>query len=128
MKMLELMPHFTVNMLNRGLANEIVSSGIVWTCMHCLKCKERCPQKVAPVDLIFAIRNLAVDMEAEIPEGVLKVVSSILDIGLLQKPQDVTSRKLEAFNREKLGLPNMSYPSDKFKLALMRVLQKELED
>ena len=72
MKMLELMPHFIAHMISLGLVNEIVSSGITWTCMHCLKCKERCPQKVAPVDLIFALRNLAVDMEAEIPEGVLK--------------------------------------------------------
>jgi heterodisulfide reductase subunit C len=125
MKMLELMPHFITKMVSLGLVEEIIGSGTVWACMHCLACKERCPQKVAPVDLIFALRNSAVSMEAEVPEGVLRVVSSILEIGLIQKPQDVTSRELKAFNRESLGLPDMSYPSDKFKLALMNILQNE---
>ena len=127
MKMLELMPHQIVSMVKFGLIDELISSGIIWACATCHKCRERCPQNVAPVDLIVALRNLAVDMEANVPEGYLKVIGMLLEIGLIQKPQEVASRDFEAFTRDSLELPEISYASDKFKLALMTVLQSGLE-
>ena len=66
-KLLELEPHKIVALLKRGLIDELVNSDIIWTCMTCLKCKERCPQKVAPVDILFALKNKAVADGKQVP-------------------------------------------------------------
>ncbi|MBN1390077.1 MAG: 4Fe-4S dicluster domain-containing protein, partial [Candidatus Thermoplasmatota archaeon] len=52
-KLLELEPHRIVALLKSGLIDELINSDIIWTCMSCFKCKERCPQKVAPVNILF---------------------------------------------------------------------------
>ena len=123
MKMLELKPHEIVNLVKLGFAEEVINSGIIWACATCLKCKERCPQEVAPVDLILALRNQAVEMEIGVPENYLKNVSMILDTGFIQKPQETITRKLEKLDREKLRLPKIHGPDEKFKNALFRALE-----
>ena len=127
MKMLELKPHEIVNLARLGFVEELITSGIVWTCATCLKCKERCPQAVAPVDLIFALRNLAVEREAEVPESFLHSLSAILETGFIQKPQNTVTRKLEKVNREKLDLPQFREPDEKFKAAFFKVLEQSQE-
>jgi len=124
MKMLEIKPHEIVSLVRLGFVEEMINSGIIWACAVCLKCKERCPQEVAPVDLILALRNLAVEREAKIPEGYLRNVSMILETGFILRPQDTITRKLEKVNREKLGLPKVPTPSEKFKMALLTALEK----
>jgi len=128
MKMLELKPHEIVNLARLGFIEEIITSGILWTCATCLKCKERCPQAVAPVDLIFALRNLAVEKEAKVPESFLHSLSAILETGFIQKPQNTVTRKLEKVNREKLGLPRFRESDEKFKAAFFKVLEKSQEE
>ncbi len=123
MKMLELKPHEIVNLVKLGFAEEVINSGIIWACATCLKCKERCPQEVSPVDLILALRNQAVEMEIGVPENYLKNVSVILDTGFIQKPQETITRKLEKLDREKLGLPKIRGPDEKFKNAFFRALE-----
>ena len=54
-KLLELEPHKIIALLKKGLIDEMVNSDIIWTCMSCFKCWERCPQKVAPVEVLFAL-------------------------------------------------------------------------
>ena len=123
MKMLELKPHEIVALSKAGFIEELVNSGIIWTCATCLKCKERCPQEVAPVDLLLALRNLAVEMEAKVPESYLRLVSSVLETGFIQKPQETVTRKLEKVNRERLGLPKVSESNEKFKSAFLKALE-----
>jgi len=123
MKMLELKPHEIVSLARLGFIEELVASGIVWACAACLKCKERCPQAVAPVDLILALRNLAVEKEAKVPESFLHSLSAILETGFIQKPQDTVTRKLEKVSREKLDLPEFREPDEKFKAVFFKVLE-----
>lgn len=123
MKMLEIKPHEIVGLVKLGFIEDVVNSGIIWTCATCLKCKERCPQEVAPVDLVLALRNLAVEMEAKVPESYLRLVSTVLETGFIQKPQETVTRRLEKVNREKLGLPKVSEPNEKFKSAFLRALE-----
>ena len=127
MKMLELKPHEIVSLARLGFVEELITSGIVWACATCLKCKERCPQAVAPVDLIFALRNLAVEKEAKVPESYLHSLSAILETGFVQKPQNTVTRKLEKVDREKLGLPKFHEADEKFKAALFKVLEQSQE-
>lgn len=122
MKMLELKPHEIVCLARMGFIDELIASGTVWDCATCLKCKERCPQAVAPVDLIFALRNLAVEKEAKVPESFLQSLSAILETGFIQKPQDTVTRRLERMNREKLDLPRFREADEKFKSAFFKVL------
>lgn len=111
-KILELEPHKIVALLKRGLIDEMVNSDIIWTCMSCFKCLERCPQKVAPVEILFALKNLAVASGKEIPGKYTAMLQSILSIGLIQDVQSVSTHDNKTKNREELGLPNISKPVD----------------
>jgi heterodisulfide reductase subunit C len=122
LKLLELKPHEIVDLVKFGFVDELLASDIVWTCATCLKCKERCPQRASPYDLIMAIRNVAVEREAKVPEFYMKAVGQILETGLLQSVQKVTTRKMETYDRDGLRLPKMVLPSDKFKEAFMKAL------
>jgi len=124
MKMLELKPHEVVALTRAGFVEELINSGIVWACATCLKCKERCPQAVAPVDLILALRNLAVEKEVKVPESFLQSLSMILECGYISRPQQTITRKLEKIDREKLGLPKFREPGERFKATLMKALEK----
>lgn len=123
MKMLEIMPHQIVGLVRLGFVEDVINSGIIWACAMCLKCKERCPQEVAPVDLILALRNLAIEREVKVPESHLQSVSMILETGFVQKPMETVTRKLEKVNRNKLGLPKFHEASEKFKSAFMKALE-----
>jgi heterodisulfide reductase subunit C len=122
LKLLELKPHEIVDLVKFGFVDELLASDIIWTCATCLKCKERCPQRASPYDLIMAIRNVAVEREAKVPEHYMKAVGQILETGLLQGMQKITTHKMETFDRDALGLPKIVLPSDMFKEVFMKVL------
>jgi heterodisulfide reductase subunit C len=127
MKMLELKPHEIVALAKAGFIDELLNSGIIWTCATCLKCKERCHQAVAPVDLIMALRNLAVDKEAKVPESFLQSLSMILECGHISRPQPTITRKLEKIDREKLALPKFKESDERFKATFMKALESRTE-
>ena len=122
-KLLELEPHKIIALLKRGLIDEMVNSDVIWTCMSCFKCRERCPQKVAPVDVLFALKNLAVASGKQIPGNYTAMLQSVLSIGLLQDVKSVTTRDNKTKSRTELGLPELSKPADptKFQMMLSKV-------
>jgi len=124
LKLLELKPHEILKLVNLGFVDELASSDLIWTCVTCLKCVQRCPQKASPYHLIMALRNLAVEREAKVPEGYLKAVSRILEIGLAEPVQEIVARKMEIFNRESLKLPKIVYPKESFQAAFMKILEE----
>ena len=122
-KLLELEPHKIVALTKRGLIDEMVNSEIIWTCMSCFKCRERCPQKVSPVDILFALKNLAVASGKQIPGNYTAMLQSVLSIGLLQDVKSVTTRDNKTVTRTDLGLPEISKPADptKFQMILSKL-------
>ena len=122
-KLLELEPHKMVALLKRGLIDEMVNSDIIWTCMSCFKCRERCPQKVAPVEILFALKNLAVATGKQIPGKYTTFLQSILSIGGIQDIQEITTRDNKTKRRNDLCLPNAPRPKDlsKFQAGLMKI-------
>jgi hypothetical protein len=62
-------------------------------------------------------------METKVPEAYLRNVSMILETGFIMTPQPTITRKLEKLDREKLGLPKIPKPDEKFKAGLMKALQ-----
>jgi heterodisulfide reductase subunit C len=125
LKLLELKPHEIEKLVNLGLVDELASSDIIWTCVTCLKCVQRCPQKASPYHAIVALRNLAVEQEAKVPEEFMKAVSRILEMGLAEPFQDVVSRKMETFNRENLKLPRICPPKESFQAVFMKALEEK---
>ncbi|MGA1873335.1 MAG: 4Fe-4S dicluster domain-containing protein [Thermoplasmatota archaeon] len=122
-KLLELEPHKIAALLKRGLIDEMVNSDIIWTCMSCFKCKERCPQKVAPVNILFTLKNLAVASGKQVPGDFTAMLQSAMGIGLIQEVQAVPTREGGTKTREQAGLPPCSRPTDpaKFQQTIMTV-------
>ena len=118
-KLLELEPHKIVALLKRGLIDEMVNSEVIWTCMSCFKCRERCPQKVAPVDILFALKNMAVASGQQIPGNYTAMLQSVLGMGLLQDIKSVTTRDNKTKTRSDFGLPEISKPVDPTKFQMM---------
>ena len=111
-KLLELEPHKIAALLNRGLIDEMVNSDVIWTCMSCFKCRERCPQRVAPVEILFALKNLAVAQGKQIPGKYTSILQSVLGTGLIQGVQTITTRENKTKNRGDLGLPPLRSSSE----------------
>jgi len=122
-KLLELEPHKVVALLKRGLIDELVNSDVIWTCMSCFKCRERCPQKVAPVEILFALKNMAVASGKQIPGKYTAMLQSVLSIGLIQDVQIVSTRDNKTKKRDDIGLPGVSKPVDatKFQTAITKL-------
>ena len=118
-KLLELEPHKIVALLKRGLIDEMVNSEVIWTCMSCFKCRERCPQKVAPVEILFALKNMAVASGKQIPGNYTAWLQSVLSIGLLQDVKSITTKDSKSVSRNDLGLPEISKPTDPTKFQTM---------
>ena len=125
LKLLELKPHEIVKLVNLGLVEELPSSDIIWTCVTCLKCVQRCPQKASPYHVIIALRNLAVERGAKVPEGYLKIVSQILETGLAEPPQKIVTRKMETVDRESAKLQIIKPPKQTFQAAFMKAMEEK---
>jgi len=124
---LEMYPHNIVCAVREGLAEEIINSDVIWRCALCLKCKERCPQEVAPSDLIIALRNIATDRGVGVPEDLNSVLNSIMEIGYIHPPMKAFSRSLrKTYTREELGLKVLKGPKDMdaFREALMAAFEE----
>jgi heterodisulfide reductase subunit C len=125
LKLLELKPHEIVKLVNLGLVEDLPSSDIIWTCATCLKCVQRCPQKASPYHVIMALRNLAVERGAKVPEGYLKIVLQILETGLAEAPQKVVTRRMETVDREFVKLPKIRPPKQTFQAAFMKAMEEK---
>ena len=104
-KLLELKPHEIVANARLGFLEELVSSKAIWDCALCLKCVERCPQGVAPAELILALRNEAMSKGLEVPEGLSSMLMSIMERGLAFEPRKAVAKDGRAYGREDVGLP-----------------------
>jgi heterodisulfide reductase subunit C len=96
--------------------------------MSCFKCRERCPQKVAPVEILFALKNLAVASGKQIPGNYTALLQSVLSIGLLQDVKSVTTRDNKTKSRSDLDLPEISKPTDpaKFQTMLSKIAVEKI--
>jgi len=112
-KVTDYRPHLIVILTKAGLAEEVMQSGIIWACSMCLKCKEYCPQDVAPFDVVTALKNVAISRGYKPPEMLVGMANSVLDYGyIMDKPMTITTTEFEEVSRETLGLPNIAHPKD----------------
>ena len=121
-KLLELEPHKIIALVKRGLIDELANAEVIWTSMTCLKCRQRCPQKVSPVDVLFALKNIAVAEGKQIPGKYSAMLQSVLSTGLIQTIQKAATAN-GAADREDLRLPPAPHPHnmERFMAALGKV-------
>jgi heterodisulfide reductase subunit C len=127
-KLLELEPHKIVALLKRGLIDEMINSDVIWTCMSCFKCRERCPQKIAPVDILFALKNMAVASGKQVPGNYTALLQSVLSTGLIQDIKNVSTKDNKTKKRSDFNLPEISKPKDptKFQKMISKIAVEKL--
>jgi len=82
-----------------GLKDEIIGKEELWDCTTCYTCVERCPRAVPIVDIVIALRNIAVS-EGNMYENHKKTAMNLAKLGhTVSVNSDI--EKL----RESLGLP-----------------------
>ncbi len=92
-------PREVIKLSLLGEKQEVISGDAIWLCCSCYNCQERCPQKVEIADVIYALRNIALN-EGYIPNIYSEFASSLLNDGRI-----VGISKFVENKRPTLGLP-----------------------
>jgi heterodisulfide reductase subunit C len=92
-------PREVIKLALLGAKDEVLSGDPIWLCCSCYNCQERCPQKVEIADVIYALRNLAIE-QGHIPTIYSEFLSAILNDGRVVKVSEFVEKK-----RPDLGLP-----------------------
>ncbi|MCK9323299.1 MAG: CoB--CoM heterodisulfide reductase subunit C [Candidatus Methanomethylophilaceae archaeon] len=90
-----------MRMAQLGLKDQIVNSEELWECSTCYTCVERCPRSVPIVDVVIALRNIAV-AEGHIYDNHKKTAASFYKTGHTVGIND----KIKAL-RSSMGLPEI---------------------
>lgn len=118
----EYRPHLIVALTRLGLINQMLDSGIIWACTECWKCSEYCPQNVAPVEVIIALKNLAIVMGYKPPADLMMMSKNVYELGYISPPIEVISKEFESYSRDSLNLPALDRP------YLHEAMRKTLKD
>ena len=60
-EVLGLLPHQIMNCLGLGLTEMATGPRMIWDCVTCYQCQEHCPQNVKVTDILYQLKNLAVE-------------------------------------------------------------------
>ncbi|MBN2443400.1 MAG: 4Fe-4S dicluster domain-containing protein [Spirochaetales bacterium] len=69
-------PRKIIRMILLGMKEELLSSKVIWLCLHCYCCTANCPQDVDFSNIMLSVRNLAIK-EGYAPKGLLHKVDEI---------------------------------------------------
>ena len=105
-------PRQIIAKVSLGRIDELLSSDILWTCSSCLKCKERCPEKISPYDYILILRTIAYRGNHDHPEGYDDFIKAVIHSGVASEAQAVRTRNREKRDRASMGLPPAEKPRD----------------
>lgn len=90
-----------MRMAQLGLKDAIIESEDLWQCTTCYTCEERCPRGVPIVNIVVALRNIAV-MNGKMFDNHKKTCENLLKFGHTVSIND----KIKA-QRVSLGLPEI---------------------
>jgi heterodisulfide reductase subunit C len=83
-----------------GLEGELISEGsVVWDCATCYTCMERCPQRVRPIEVITAVKNVLA-RKGLLPPEIAAAAENIRETDRVIVHSDTVER-----HREEMGLP-----------------------
>ncbi len=97
-----------------GMEEELLGQDSpIWLCTNCYSCYERCPQDVRPIEVIIALKNMAVE-KGTAPANLAKLSDNIAKTGMSVTVSSAVNRK-----REQLGLPALkTIPIDELNTIL----------
>ena len=72
----EFNPRRIIRMALLGMRKEVLSSPVLWLCTQCSACGFRCPQNVKFVDIMAALRRMAIK-EGHFPEDTIEKIESL---------------------------------------------------
>ncbi|MGB7055186.1 MAG: 4Fe-4S dicluster domain-containing protein [bacterium] len=85
-----------------GMEEELTGSDSpIWLCTNCYSCYERCPQDVRPIEVIIALKNMAVERK-KAPASLAKLSENIAQTGVSVTITSAVNRR-----RQELGLPEL---------------------
>ena len=90
-----------MRMAQLGLKDQIVNSEELWECSTCYTCVERCARQVPIVDIVIALRNIAV-AEGHMYDNHKKTAQNLAKFGHTVPVQEKISEL-----RKKIGLPEV---------------------
>ena len=90
-----------MRMAQLGMKEEIINSDELWECSTCYTCVERCPRQVPIVDIVIALRNIAV------AEGHIKPNHKRTATNLVKYGHTVNEQEKISDMREAMGLPRL---------------------
>ncbi|MCW4014955.1 MAG: 4Fe-4S dicluster domain-containing protein [Candidatus Bathyarchaeota archaeon] len=82
-----------------GEKEEVLSGAAIWLCTSCFNCQERCPQDVEIADVIYALRNIAIEA------GHSPNIYADFGAALVADGRIVAISKFVEKKREEYGLP-----------------------
>jgi heterodisulfide reductase subunit C len=82
-----------------GEKEEVVSGNAIWLCTSCFNCQERCPQNVEIAEVIYALRNIAIEA------GNSPNIYSDFGSALITEGRIVSISKFVEKKRTEYGLP-----------------------
>ena len=129
MKLLELEPHSVMASVKSGFVQEMVNSDVLWSCIGCYKCKERCPQNVSPVEIMYVLKNWYVASGKPIPGDYQMMLQNMMTKGFIQENKEILDDEGISKDRVALCLPDIGGPQDmnKFSLIISRIAVEKLE-
>jgi heterodisulfide reductase subunit C2 len=92
-------PREVIKLSLLGEREEIVSGDAIWQCTSCFNCQERCPQNVEIADVIYALRNIAIEA-GHSPNIYADFGSALVNDGRIVQISKFVEKK-----REEYGLP-----------------------
>jgi heterodisulfide reductase subunit C len=92
-------PREIIKLTLLGEKKEVVSGDPIWLCTSCFNCQERCPQNVEIAELIYALRNMAIEIGSS-PNIYSDFASALTTDGRI-----VAISKFVEKKREDFGLP-----------------------
>jgi heterodisulfide reductase subunit C len=92
-------PREVIKLSLLGEREEVVSGDAIWLCTSCFNCQERCPQNVEIADVIYALRNIAIEA------GHSPNIYADFGSALIAEGRIVQISKFVEKKREEYGLP-----------------------
>ena len=66
---MDLLPSQVMRLIHLGLEGEVLESQSIWLCASCEACTTRCPMEIDIAAVMDALRILAVERKADIPDS-----------------------------------------------------------
>ncbi len=105
-------PRQIIAKVDLGMEDDLMDSGVIWTCTSCLKCRERCPEEISPYDVILELRREAIAEGRQHPTSYDEAERAVIETGAVSQPQPVRTRGRERRDRASYGLPPVQKPKD----------------